>query len=769
MKKLLILVVIALSVIGVFAQNVGMGTNTPHASAKLDIQASNMGILIPQVDLDTVNFPAPGPATGLLVWNSNAAYGNGIGFYYNFGTTGAPSWLKVADAGSINDADADPTNENQTVSAGTGIGVSVSGQDYTVTNTAPDQTVGLTGGGATSVSGTYPNFTVTSTDNVNDADADPTNEIQNLTNSVSGTNRTINISGGTGTTFSVADNDNDSSNEYNTDVTLTGTTLNVIDGGGTESVNLDALQDHNWYEVGQTRGADNINDNIFTQGTAVIGATTVEPNMTLDVVGNLFARKYVVQNGTDGGTSRGIFMWQENDTNWGIYMGQSGAARSLSGGTATAGGGFTQHAIRFRVANSGTQGFIFENGAETNLFSIKGNNGRATFFGPVVYDCNTCGDASNIDGVSDYGDMVIQGRVLSTSSNLHLSPPSGFNVIINDTYRSAGGVSTGTAGLQVESLAGIGNRNVYTDASGVVQAGDCIDIQFHEGFPNANFPSDWTRTNTTDVEIVTCANTGTHSLLVEGDAEATSPVLNLGNCNDAVYISYAFREANGSGCGEEADLTDFLIVEYRLNGGAWVQIASYEGSLNIKKWTSELFEINSGTNANIQVRFRSDGTGAGFDSWLVDNVCVSNKPGGVPGNSTTSGSMAYLESRAEVTHDNVNGGFRAVGGTTNNLSVKAGDIISISVTLKYAFTGGSGNDDIRFRIGIVGCQNTSSTDTYEFENFDNDRNEYQSVALQYIHVANCDGNLNFQLFADNNSDADDNSKYGDLIIVATRH
>lgn len=43
---------------------------------------------------------------------------------------------------------------------GTGISISTAGQ---ITNTAPDQTVALTGSGATSVSGTYPNFTISST------------------------------------------------------------------------------------------------------------------------------------------------------------------------------------------------------------------------------------------------------------------------------------------------------------------------------------------------------------------------------------------------------------------------------------------------------------------------------------------------------------------------------------------------------------------------------------------------------------------------------
>lgn len=50
-----------------------------------------------------------------------------------------------------------------TIAAGTGISVSGSAPTYTVTNTAPDQTVSLTGAGTVSVTGTYPTFTVTGT------------------------------------------------------------------------------------------------------------------------------------------------------------------------------------------------------------------------------------------------------------------------------------------------------------------------------------------------------------------------------------------------------------------------------------------------------------------------------------------------------------------------------------------------------------------------------------------------------------------------------
>jgi hypothetical protein len=50
------------------------------------------------------------------------------------------------------------------LTAGTGISTSGTYPNFTITNSAPDQTVSLTGAGTTSISGTYPNFTVTSND-----------------------------------------------------------------------------------------------------------------------------------------------------------------------------------------------------------------------------------------------------------------------------------------------------------------------------------------------------------------------------------------------------------------------------------------------------------------------------------------------------------------------------------------------------------------------------------------------------------------------------
>ena len=85
-----------------------------------------------------------------------------------------------------------------------GSGIAISNGD--IVNTAPDQTVNLQGTGDIAVSGTYPNFVVGFTGTVDDADADPTNEIQTLSKA----GNTVTLSDGGGA-FTDAINDADAS------------------------------------------------------------------------------------------------------------------------------------------------------------------------------------------------------------------------------------------------------------------------------------------------------------------------------------------------------------------------------------------------------------------------------------------------------------------------------------------------------------------------------------------------------------------------------
>ena len=87
MKKIaLFTIVTVISSVGL-AQNVGINTTgaTPDASAALDIDYTDKGLLIPRVALTSTTdvLTIPAPATSLLVYNTNPAMtGGAVGFWY---------------------------------------------------------------------------------------------------------------------------------------------------------------------------------------------------------------------------------------------------------------------------------------------------------------------------------------------------------------------------------------------------------------------------------------------------------------------------------------------------------------------------------------------------------------------------------------------------------------------------------------------------------------------------------------------------------------
>ena len=83
-------------------QSVGVGTNTPDVSARLDINASDKGLLIPKVFLTSLSdaTTVTTPANGLLLYNTNKTLPGGTGFYYNSGTIGAPVWSRFQTGAS---------------------------------------------------------------------------------------------------------------------------------------------------------------------------------------------------------------------------------------------------------------------------------------------------------------------------------------------------------------------------------------------------------------------------------------------------------------------------------------------------------------------------------------------------------------------------------------------------------------------------------------------------------------------------------------------
>lgn len=85
---------------GIFAQT-GIGTTSPHASAKLDVTATNKGFLPPRVTLTSNTDVAtiPSPAEGLLVYNLGSV-GLQAGYYYWNGA----NWATIATGNTAGNA-----------------------------------------------------------------------------------------------------------------------------------------------------------------------------------------------------------------------------------------------------------------------------------------------------------------------------------------------------------------------------------------------------------------------------------------------------------------------------------------------------------------------------------------------------------------------------------------------------------------------------------------------------------------------------------------
>jgi hypothetical protein len=88
-----VLLLIVSSPLQLLAQSVGIGTNTPHASAQLDITSTSRGLLIPRITLVQRNGIAA-PAAGLLVYQTD----NTPGFYFYNGS----AWVQMATGSSVN-------------------------------------------------------------------------------------------------------------------------------------------------------------------------------------------------------------------------------------------------------------------------------------------------------------------------------------------------------------------------------------------------------------------------------------------------------------------------------------------------------------------------------------------------------------------------------------------------------------------------------------------------------------------------------------------
>ena len=246
--------------------------------------------------------------------------------------TGVPTNVStfINDAGYITtftEVDADTTNELQALSfvdpiltlskgggsvnlstlSGTaytaGTGINLTGD--TITNTAPDQTVVITGAGTTSITSSYPSFIITTTDN----DTSATNEIQSLSSTTSPGTVTVDITGGTGTTFSIDDADANPANELITSFAVNGTSDSLVIMEGINNYKAVPLT-----SLAGAANAWNLTGNAGTvDGTNFIGTTDAIP---FNIRVNNQKSGSIELNGTTANT---FFGYRAGQVNTGIY------------------------------------------------------------------------------------------------------------------------------------------------------------------------------------------------------------------------------------------------------------------------------------------------------------------------------------------------------------------------------------------------------------------------------------------------------------------
>jgi len=90
MKHVLFYILLSLFAISTTNAQTGIGTATPNASAKLEIAATDKGLLIPRLT-STQKTSISSPANGLLIYQTDGV----IGFYVNTGTAASPVWTRI--------------------------------------------------------------------------------------------------------------------------------------------------------------------------------------------------------------------------------------------------------------------------------------------------------------------------------------------------------------------------------------------------------------------------------------------------------------------------------------------------------------------------------------------------------------------------------------------------------------------------------------------------------------------------------------------------
>jgi len=385
-----------------------------------------------------------------------------------------------------------------------GTGISYNNTTGAITNSAPDQTVTLTGGGATSISGTYPNFTISSTD---------TNTVPN--------NATITISAGTdlstGGDFTTDQDFAETITINHANITRTNNTSSVSPGYGASFTAIDSITTNTRGHVTAVNtktitipASDNTDTNTVTQiredsGTYRTGNITLQSGTNVSITES----------------SAGVFNFAATDTNTTNFNIQAsgGASTNISAGQTInfTGSGATSvsrsgNTITFTSTDTNTDTNYFLNGisksGNTLTFSVSGATNQSYTFGSNAFTSTTIPTNNNqlINGAgytTNIGDITavtagngLTGGASSGAATLNVGAGDGISVAANAVAVDSTVLRAGTGSLINDII----NANVIT--ADMIQANSIVATLIDADTISANNIT----TGTLDATNVTISN-----------------------------------------------------------------------------------------------------------------------------------------------------------------------------------------------------------------------------------------------------------------------